>query len=56
MPLFALTIYWQWSLKGCTNHGHKSTDFTFFDNSLLKEKYYLKIIMVRANSGMNGLP
>ena len=38
MPLFALTIYWHWSLNGCTNHGHKSTDFMFVDNSLLKKK------------------
>ena len=26
MPLFSLTMYWHWSLKGRTNHGHKSTD------------------------------
>ena len=38
MPLFALAIYWHWSLKGRINHGHKSTEFTFFDSSLLKEK------------------
>ena len=61
MPLLALTIYWQWSLMGHTNHCHKSTELTFFDNSLLKEKKnYLKILierpMVRATSGMNGLP
>ena len=37
MPLFALTIKWHWSLKGCTDHDHKSTEFSFLDNSLLKE-------------------
>ena len=52
MPLFALTVYWHWSLKGRKNHGHKST---FSDNTLLKDKYYLKILMVRATGGMNGL-
>ena len=55
MPLFALTIYWHWSLKEPTDHGHKSTECTFVDDSLLKGKYYLKIIMVRANSGMKVL-
>ena len=53
MPLFALTIYWHLSLKGRANRGHKSTEITFFDSSLLKEKSYLKIITerlkVRAN-------
>ena len=53
MPLFALTVYWHWSLKGRTNHGHKSTEFIFFDNSLLKEKYYLKIIIERPNDDSN---
>ena len=42
MPLFSLTIYWQWSLKGLTNQGHKSTEFTFVDSSLLKEKILSK--------------
>ena len=42
--------------RGRTIHGHKSTEFTFFGSSLLKEKYYLKIIVVRAASGMNALP
>ena len=42
MPLFALTIYWHRSLKGQTNHGHKSNEFTFCDNSLLKEKILSK--------------
>ena len=42
MPLFALTVYWHWFLKGHTNHGHKSTKFIFFDNSLLKEKILSK--------------
>ena len=42
MPLFSLTIYWPWSLKGRTNHGHKSTEFTFFDSSLSKEKIFSK--------------
>ena len=30
------------SLKGRTNHGHKSTELTLFDNSLLKEKILSK--------------
>ena len=38
MPPFSLTIYWHWFLKGRTNRGHQSTEFTFFDSSLLKEK------------------
>ena len=42
MLLFSLTIYWHWSLKGRTNYGHKSTEFTFFDSSLLKEKILSK--------------
>ena len=42
MPLFALTIYWHWSLKGRTNHGHNFTELTFFDNPLLKEKILSK--------------
>ena len=42
MPLFALTIYWHSSLKGRRNHGHKSKEFTFFDNSLLKENILSK--------------
>ena len=42
MPLFAITIYWHWSLKGRTNYGHKSTEFTFWDNSVLKENIVSK--------------
>ena len=37
MPLFALTIYWHWYLNERTNHGHKSTELTYFDSSLLIE-------------------
>ena len=48
IPPFALTINWHWSLKEHTNHGHKSTEFIFYYNSLLKEK--------RATSDMNALP
>ena len=32
LPLFDFTIYWHCSLKGRTNHGHKSTEFTFLIN------------------------
>ena len=42
LPLFAITIYWHWSLKGLANHGHKSTEFTFMDTLLLKEKLLSK--------------
>ena len=42
MPLVALTLYWHWSLKGGINRGHKSTEFTFLDSSLLKEKILSK--------------
>ena len=42
MSMFVLTIYLHWSPKGRTNHGHKSTEFTFFDNSLLKGKILSK--------------
>ena len=42
MPLFSLTIYWHLSLKGCTNHGHKSTKFTFCYSLLLKAKILSK--------------
>ena len=42
MPLFSLIIYWHWFLKGRTNHGHKSTELSFFDSSLLKEKILSK--------------
>ena len=42
MPLSALTIYWHFSLKGRKNRGHRSTEFTFFDSSLLKEKILSK--------------
>ena len=42
MPLFALTINLHWSLKGRTNHGHKSTKFQFVENSILKEKMLSK--------------
>ena len=31
-----------WFLKGRTNHGHKSTQFIFFDISLLKVKILSK--------------
>ena len=34
----SLIVYWHWFLMGRTNHGHKSTEFTFFDSSLLKDK------------------
>ena len=43
MPLFALTIYWHWSLKERTQSWScKSTELTFVDNSLLKEKILSK--------------
>ena len=42
MPLFSLTTYWHWSLKELTNQCHKSTEFTYFDSSLLKEKILSK--------------
>ena len=43
MPLLVpLTIPGHWSFKGRTNRGHKSTEFTFFDSSLLKEKVLSK--------------
>ena len=43
MPLFALTIYWQYglSIKGRTNHGHTSTEVQLY-SSLLKEKMLSK--------------
>ena len=53
MPLFALTIYWYWSLKGRTNRGHKSTEFTLFDNSLMKEKILSKDHNLETNGDSN---
>ena len=43
MSLFALTLYWHWSFKGCTNHGSQIYRiYIFVDNSLLKEKVLSK--------------